>query len=182
MNDLEIARRIAAGDAGAAERLVRDHYPSVFRLMRHLTGHREDAEDLTQQAFLVARAKIDSFRGGSGLKTWIHRIAFNEYAQWKRKRKQTAPLRPDQPTDDPGYQSFVVGEALLSALASLPDKLREAFILHEVDELKVEEVARILRVPAGTVKARLFYARRRLRAFLEDGAEVTTNESKQAII
>lgn len=182
MNDLETAKRIAAGDAAAAEKLVRDHYPSVFRLMRNLTGHREDAEDLTQQAFLSARANIHSFRGTSGLKTWLHRIAFNEYAQWKRKKRQTAPLRPDHATNETGYRSFVVGESLLSALAALPDKLREAFILHEVEELKVEEVAQVLRVPAGTVKARLFHARRRLRALLEDGTEVSNHEPKEVIV
>ncbi len=182
MNDLEIARRIAAGDAGAAETLVRDHYPSVYRLMRHLTNHREDAEDLTQQAFLAARRKIHTYRGSSGLKTWIHRIAFNEYAQWKRKNRQTAPLQLDHATDDPGYGSFVTGQSLQSALAALPPKLREAFILHEVEELKVEDVAQVLMVPAGTVKARLFYARRRLRALLEDGTEAKNHEPKEAIV
>ncbi|RYG30881.1 RNA polymerase sigma factor [bacterium] len=182
MNDLQTARLIAAGDGEAAEKLVRDHYPSVFRAMRHLTGHREDAEDLTQQAFLVAREKIHTFRGSSGLKTWIHRIAFNEYAQWNRKRRQTTALPPDQQIDDPGYRSFVAGESLLSALRELTDKHRVAFVLHEVEEMKVEEVARVLRVPTGTVKARLFYARRRLRALLEEGTEVANHEPKEAVV
>ncbi|RYG15876.1 RNA polymerase sigma factor [bacterium] len=181
MNDLEVARRIAAGDGAAAEKLVRDHYPSVFRAMRHLTGHREDAEDLTQQAFLVARGKIDTYRGAASLKTWLHRIAFNEYAMWKRKQRQTAPLTLDQPTDEAGYRSFVTGEALLAALATLPEKLRVAFILHEVEAMKVEEVAKVLGVPNGTVKARLFYARRRLRAQLEEETEVAQHESKEVV-
>lgn len=182
MNDLETARRIATGDAEAAEAFVRTHYPSVFRLMRHLTGHREDAEDLTQQAFLVARSKIHTYRGDSGLRTWVHRLAFNEYAQWKRRKRPTAPLRLDHAIDDPGFRSFVVGESLLSALNSLPEKLREAFILHEVNELTVEEVAAVLRAPTGTVKARLFYARRRLRALLGEGTEVTSHEANEVIV
>jgi RNA polymerase sigma-70 factor (ECF subfamily) len=171
MNDQEIASRVAAGDADAAEQFVREHYPAVFRLLRHLTGRREDAEDLTQQAFLVARAKIDRFRGNASLKTWLHRIAVNEYSQWKRKQKQTAPLTNERSMEEPGYGSFVEGESLLRALATLSDKHREAFILHEVEELPITAVAQILNVPAGTVKARLFYARRNLRAYLEDGSE-----------
>jgi len=75
-----------------------------------------------------------------------------------------------------------MGAAILSALAALPDKLREAFILHEVEELKVEEVAQVLRVPTGTVKARLIYARRKLRALHQDGSEVTNHEPKEAIV
>jgi len=182
MNDLEIAKRIAQGDAEATEKFVRDQYASVYRAMRHLTRHREDAEDLTQQAFISARSKIDTFRGASSLKTWIHRIAFNEYAQWKRQRRQTSPLKLDHAKDEPGYGAFVASESLLESLAALPDKLREAIILHEVEGLSVDEVAQIMRVPSGTVKARLFYARRRLRVLLEDGAEVVRNETKQAVI
>lgn len=182
MNDLETARRIADGDHAVAEQFVRDLYPSVFRLMRHLTGHREDAEDLTQQAFVAARQRIGTFRGSAGLRTWMHRIAFNEYAQWKRRKKHTAHLSLDQAMEEPGYGSFIAGESLLKALSTLPDKLRETFILHEVEELKVEEVSQILKVPAGTVKARLFHARRRLRVLFEDGSEVSEHETRKAIV
>lgn len=181
-NDLETARRIANGDQGAAEQFVRDLYPSVFRLMRHLTGHREDAEDLTQQAFVAARQRIDSYRGTAGLRTWMHRIAFNEYAQWKRRKKHVAPLSLEHAVEDPGFGSFIAGESLLKALSTLPDKLRETFILHEVEELKVHEVARILKVPNGTVKARLFHARRQLRILFEDRTEVSEYETREAIV
>lgn len=182
MSDLEIARQIAEGDSDAAERFVRTHYPFVFRLMRHLTRSREDAEDLTQQAFVTVREKIAYYRGGASLKTWLHRVAFNEYAQWKRNRRHTVPLMTDHGSDEPGFGACIVGESLLSALAALPDKLRETFILHEVDELPVADVAQVLRVPAGTVKARLFYARKRLRVSLQDGAEAHSNEPQEAIL
>ena len=179
MNDLEIAKRIAAGDAEVAEQFVRTHYPAVFRILRHLTRSREDAEDLTQQSFLAARANIDRYRGAAGLKTWLHRIAFNEYSQWKRKRRHTAPLSHERPVEEPGFGSFIEGETLLRALTTLSDKHREAIVLHEVEELSVAEVAQILKVPVGTVKARLFYARRHLRALLEDGSEVINHEAKE---
>lgn len=182
MNDLETARQIAAGDPDEAERFVRTHYASVYRLMRHLTRNREDAEDLAQQAFVTARAKIATYRGGAALKTWLHRVGFNEYAQWKRKRRHTIPLTSDHSSEDPGYGSCIAGESLLSALAALPDKLRETFILHEVDELPVVEVAQIQSVPVGTVKARLFHARRKLRASLDDGTEAHSYEPEEAIL
>jgi len=182
MNDQDTARLIAAGDPDAAERFVRENYTSVFRLMRHLTGHREDAEDLTQQAFIVARGKMGSYRGGAKLKTWLHRVAFNEFAQWKRRQKPTVRLTAEQAAQDSGYESCVVGESLLAALAALPDKQREAFILFEVDQFPIAEVTQILGVPSGTVKARLFYARRNLRALLEDGQEINANEPQEAIL
>jgi RNA polymerase sigma-70 factor (ECF subfamily) len=182
MNDFETARRIAAGDPEEAERFVRLHYPSIFRMMRHLAGQREDAEDLTQQAFVLARARMGTFRGSASLKTWLHRVAFNEYAQWKRKRKRTVPLKADLASDDPGYGSCIAGESLLTALAALPNKLRESFLLHEVEEMPVAEIAQVLRVPTGTIKARLFYARRRLRALLEVGPEATHHEPQEALL
>ncbi len=182
MHDLETAKQIASGDRDAAERFVRDNYASVFRLLRHLCGRREDAEDLTQQTFLTVRTKVSSYRGRSGLRTWIHRIAFNEYLQWKRRTKKVSPLLPSQGKNDPAFASCIVGEALLGALKTLPDKMREAFVLHEIEELSVQEVARILSVPTGTVKARLFHARRKLRALLSDGIEVNDYEPQEATL
>lgn len=181
MNDRELAHRIANADDDAAEKFVREHYAAIYRMLRHLTGRREDAEDLTQQTFIAARAKIDRFRGGSGLRTWLHRIAYNEYAQWKRRRRPTAPLEIEQPIVEPGFGSFIEGDALLGALSTLPDKHRETFILHEVEELSVAEVARLLLIPAGTVKARLFHARRRLRAYYEAGNEVSYERQESTI-
>lgn len=181
MNDRQLAQKIAAGDHAAAERFVGDYYAATFRMLRHLTGSREDAEDLTQQTFLVARAKIDRFRGDAGLKTWLHRIAYNEYAQWKRRRRPTAPLTLEQAIVEPGFGSFIEGDALLCALSTLPDKQRETFILHEVEELSIAEVSRLLLIPAGTVKARLFHARRKLRAYYEAGNEVSYERQESTI-
>jgi RNA polymerase sigma-70 factor (ECF subfamily) len=180
MTDQEITTHIAAGDKRIADLFVRTHYASVYRLMRHLTRHREDAEDLTQQTFMTARSNIKGFRGSASLRTWLHRIAFNEYAQWKRRQRKTLPLQLDQAKDEPGFGAFIEGDFLLNALAALPDKLRETFILHEVEELSVKEVAQILNVPSGTVKARLFHARRQLRALFDEGKEVTEYEPKEA--
>lgn len=179
MNDKDTAERIARGDQDCAERFVRETYPAVFRLLRHLTGQREDAEDLTQQTFLTARQQISNFRGKSSLFTWTHRIAFNEYLQWKRRKKRTLPLDPALAAVEKGYGSCIAGESLLAALGTLPDKMREAFVLHEIEELSMTEAAEILKVPVGTVKARVFYARKRLRPLFENGTEVPNHEPKE---
>ena len=79
LNDRERASRIQIGDAESIRGFVEEHYSSVLRFMRHLTRSTEDAEDLTQQAFIKARESIAGFRGNSSLRTWLHRVAFHEY-------------------------------------------------------------------------------------------------------
>jgi RNA polymerase sigma-70 factor, ECF subfamily len=171
LNDLELARQIAAGDTGAVEAFVRQHYASVLRFMRHLTRRAEDAEDLTQQAFLKARSQIGSYQGKSSLRTWLHRVAFHEYTHWKRSQRWTLTLRHAPARIEPAFEACLEAAALLEALDTLPDALRETFLLHEVQQLPIEEVAKVLSRPVGTVKSRLFHARKRLRAHLESGQE-----------
>ncbi|HWA82761.1 MAG TPA: RNA polymerase sigma factor [Fimbriimonadaceae bacterium] len=173
LNDIDQARLIAAGDAEALRVFVDDHYSSVLRFMRHLTRSIEDAEDLTQQAFLRARENIASYRGGSSLRTWLHRVAFHEYTHWRRKQRPLMRLSHREIAPEPGFHACVEGAALLDALHLLPDPLREAFLLFEVQELTLEEVAAVMRVPKGTVKSRLHYARLRLRTLLQDQEETT---------
>jgi len=167
VNDLETAQKIAAGDPQTMEAFVREHYAAVLRLMRHLTRRIEDAEDLTQQAFLTARQRVATFRGQSTLRTWLHRVAFHEYTHWKRRQRKTADLSPTLAVHDPGFATCLEAAELLGALDRLPAHHREAFLLHEVQELSLQEVAKVVGKPVGTVKSRLFHARRQLRAALE---------------
>ena len=170
-SDLETARRIADGDAGVTERFVVSHYASVCRFMRHLTGQKEDAEDLTQQAFIKAKQQIASYRGKATLRTWLFRIAFHEYTHWKRSRRRTLTLESAPARVETAYDACLEAEALLDALKRLPEPLREAFLLHEVQELSVEETASVLGLPQGTVKSRLFNARQKLSSMLEGRQE-----------
>lgn len=182
MTEKELARRIGDGDANAAEAFVRDHYPAVLRLALRLSGQREDAEDIAQETFLVARKRISTFRGGSSLRTWIHKIAFNEYRQWRRKQRPLHLLDHDLVATDNRISAFETGHVLLNAMASLPDKQREAFILFEIEQLSMNEVAHVLGVPTGTAKARVFYARQHLRHQLEGGFEVIKDEFQQSTL
>ena len=176
MTELELARKIEIGDAEAAESFVREHHPAVLRLAVRLTGHLEDAEDIAQETFLAARQKIGSYRGGSTLRTWIHKIAFNEYRQWARKRKSLPLLDYDRPAKDPGFAAFESGHILQNAILKLPAKQREAFVLFEIEQLSMNEVAHVLGVPSGTAKARVSYARQNLRDQLEGRPKVIKDE------
>lgn len=180
MTDIELARRIESGDNVSAENFVRDHYPAVLRLTFRLAGRLEDAEDIAQETFITARKKISSFRGGSSFRTWIHKIAVNEFRQWRRKAKPDLPLELDQGVGDPGIAAFESGHVLLNAMRKLPPKQLEAFVLFEIEQFAMEEVAQILRVPTGTAKARVFYARQSLRIQLQGKDVEVNNELKHS--
>lgn len=171
VTDLDTARRIAAGDARVTEGFVLSHYASLFRFLKHLTRHREDAEDLTQQAFIKAKQQIDSYRGKASLRTWLYRIALHEYTHWKRARRKTGSLDLVPARVDPAYEACVETVALLDALEKLPGALKETFLLHEVQEMSVEETANVLGVPQGTVKSRLSSARKKLCSLMEGRQE-----------
>ncbi len=169
--DLERARWIANGDVEETERFVLAHYKAVQRFLSHLTRCAEDGEDLTQQTFIKAKQTIRSFRGESSLRTWIFRIALNEFRHWKRKHRPWYTLSIAPAQVEPGFAACIEAESLLNALQKIPASHREVFLLHEVEELSVEETADALSIPIGTVKSRLFHARKKLSALLKPGQE-----------
>lgn len=179
MTDTELARRIKSGDTDAARQLVDQHYEAVYRLQLRLTNILEDAEDLTQSTFATARQKIGSFRGRSSLRTWLHSIGLNEYRMWRRKQKLFGPLLKDRPMMESGYEVVEEAEVLKTMLQKIGEKHKEAFLLFEVEQHSMAEVAEILRIPVGTAKSRVANARNALKALLEEQTEVTRDELKE---
>lgn len=175
MNEVELAKKVESRDHEAAEEFVREHYPAVLRLTLRLTGKREEAEDLAQETFLVARQKIGTYKGRSTLRTWIHKIALNQYRQWRRKRAPISLSDQEFTSPDSSIAAFETGHVLMNAMSRLSHKHREAFVLFEIEELSMEEVAHVLGVPVGTAKARVFYARQSLRRQLQ-GTTVEVND------
>ena len=161
-------QRILSGDKVAGEQFVIEHYEAIFRFLRNLTGSKEDAEDLTQQTFLRAWEALPSFRGDSSLSTWLHSIAYREYTHWLRSRREFVPL--DEIVDMPDEQANQNLEAVLLrwAIYRLDPEHREVFVLYYVQGFSVSEIAKIIGVPAGTVKSRLFFARQKLKELLSD--------------
>ncbi len=167
MNDMDLAKTVADGDRVAMASLVEQHYDPVFRFLRNLTRSQEDAEDLTQQVFVKAQTRIKSYRGGSSLRTWLHQIAFHEFTRWRRRRRLTSLVGIERTGQEPGYSQVDEAAWLLDALDRLNPALKEAFLLHEVQELSVEEVATVTGSPIGTVKSRLHHARSMLQKLWE---------------
>ena len=157
--------RALAGDAGESERIVRDHYPAALRLLTHLTGRRDEAQDLAQRTFVRAHGALPGFRFDCPLRNWILRIAVREYLHWRRDARPTLPL--DESLSVRGLDPNAM--VLRDALAELSAELREPFLLRNVEGLSTRETAEALGIPEGTVKSRCHAARAKLRAALTDG-------------
>ncbi len=181
MTERWLIRRILSGDRRAAQVLVERAYPVVYRMMKHLTSHREVAEDLTQQAFIKAWKGLPEFRADSSFVTWVRRIAYREYLHWRRDRPQDLHIRDDFPGVDAlreGTERLV----LEAAIARLPEELRVTFVLVAVEELAVREAAIALEIPEGTVKSRMFTARKRLREYLQPSATSNQNDAHSLLV
>jgi RNA polymerase sigma-70 factor, ECF subfamily len=154
------------GEKAAGDRFVTEHYARIYRLLRHLTGHTQTAEDLTQQTFVKAWQALPRFRRKAQIATWLHKIAYHEYTHWLRAKRDHATLdyaaelpAPEQEAD---WERFILPQAL----AHLTEEQRSVFLLYYLQELSVREISGILDIPSGTVKSRLFSARQNLRDIL----------------
>ncbi|MDI7268487.1 MAG: RNA polymerase sigma factor [Myxococcota bacterium] len=168
-----LAARCRDGDAEAFRELYRTHRPRVARLVHRIVGPDAEVEDVIQETFIQVHRSLPSFQGASLLSTWIHRVAVNMALQHirKRKRRLAGPIAitvepPDPPADDPAPDEEAARadrmRKLYSALEAVSPKKRVVFVLHEVEGLTAEEIAKLVRAPVITVRTRLFYARKAL--------------------
>ncbi|MCX6382778.1 MAG: RNA polymerase sigma factor [Armatimonadetes bacterium] len=156
------------GDTAAGDWFVRAHYPRIYRLLYHLSRNPDTAQDLTQQTFVKAWQAVASFRNHSLIRTWLHRIAWNEYLHWQRDKKECTSLSLLGELPDTEQSDILLSLDIANALSQLSEEHRGAFILYHVQDLSIAEVAEIIGVPPGTVKSRLFTARQHLRQLLRD--------------
>jgi len=180
------------GEARAFECLVNRYQARIFALALRITRNREDAQDVVQQSFHKAFLHLDTFRGKSSFSTWLTRIAINEALTCLRKNraesklslkdmKSQAEIFPTQIPDrgkSPAelYEENEEKRALSRAINRLNSELRAALLLR-LEERSIEEVAEILGVGVGTLKARLFRARERLRGLLRPDLEFRSEPS-----
>ena len=170
--------RLRRGDPDAAQTLVDQWLDDVYRFLRHLTRNSQEAEDLALQTMLRAVRGAARFDGRSGIRTWLHAIAYREFLVWRRGRRLLLALDPRRGHVEKAYDAVLDRERLLQAIGRLSPKLSAAFLLVEIQELAHDEAADVLQTPIGTVKSRVHEARRRLRVLLEESdlpAEVSTH-------
>lgn len=165
--DEDLVRRFLSGDRAAFAALVERHERRVYNLALRMTGREEDARDATQDAFLTVLRKLSSFRGEAAFTTWLHRVTVNACYDLLRKR-QRAPVLDrgdeDLPTREPPPSPDHADVSALSidvqrALLEVPEEFRAVMILHDVQDMRQDEVAAVLGVPVGTVKSRLHRGR-----------------------
>ena len=151
------------------------HRPAVFGASYRILGTVAEAEDVTQEVFVLLFRKIGGFRGEASFTTWLHRLTVNQVLMRFRKnksRREDALADEDlQPHESvrpisPKSSQIIDRVALEAAIAKLPPGYRAAFILHDVEGYEHEEVARILGCAVGTSKSQLHKARTKLRKLL----------------
>lgn len=175
-SDYELTQRAAAGDMQAFEELFRKHRRLVYGLSLRMTQDVAEAEDITQEVFVLLFRKVGGFRGEANFTTWLHRLTVNQVLMRFRKNKSR---REDSLEDDEGQPrepaagrvaprsaQLVDRMALESAIAQLPPGYRAAFVLHDIEGYDHEEVARLLGCAVGTSKSQLHKARTKLRKIL----------------
>lgn len=163
------------GDAKALEAIIERWHPRLGRLAWRLTGEREAAQDIVQDAWLTIVRGIKRLDDPARFRSWAYRIVSNRCADWIRRRvvqrKATNELKGAvSPTSQEATSiNDAVDELALMrhALRELPDTQRAILSLHYLDEMSVAQIARVLSVPEGTVKSRLFHARNRLKQVME---------------
>ena len=166
MDEVELMQKVASGDNPAIRMLLDAHYDAIFRLLRHLSGNREDAEDLAQDVFLIVRTKGSSFGGHASIRTWLTRISVNAHAKYRRRERLRQICHLSTPKEPATVDTMIDGEWLLGGMAKLSNEQRITLLLHDVHGFSVNEVATITHCPDGTVKARLHYARKKLQRIL----------------
>jgi RNA polymerase sigma-70 factor, ECF subfamily len=174
--DFLIVQRVQAGDKKAYNLLVSKYQRRVARLLTRMVKNQEDIDDVVQDTFIKAYRAIGNFRGESAFYTWIYRIAINT-AKNHLVTQNRRPMTLHDSNDDDSetfednsalsnidtpeslMQTKQIGEAVNEAMAALPDDLREAIIMREIDGLSYEEIASAMDCPIGTVRSRIFRAR-----------------------
>jgi len=167
--------RCLKGDSSAFEPLVTRYQRVVFTLALRLLGNYEDAKDATQNAFIRAYEKLDTYNPAHRFFSWMYRIGVNESLNLRRARKEHEPLAPTLESAGRTGDAVEVrelSERVQAALMELSKEYREVVVMRHFGELSYQEIGEALDIPEKTVKSRLFSARQRLGQLLAaDGGD-----------
>ncbi len=171
-SDSELLARAAGGDHQAFTEVMRLHEDRVFSVCFRIMGDRERALDAVQDTFLTVFRKSSQFKGKSAVGTWIYRIAVNTcYDQLRKAKRRPSEPMPEfhDPTDEKAQDEVDaagIRPDIEAALAAIPPEFRAAVVLADMEGMPLPEIAEVLGVPVGTVKSRVFRARRLLAGLL----------------
>jgi RNA polymerase sigma-70 factor, ECF subfamily len=174
--DQQLVERVQRGDKGAFDLLVSKYRRKILRLLSRLIRDHAEVEDVAQEAFIKAYRALPNFRGDSAFYTWLYRIAINTAKNHLVSQGRRAPTSTeadieeaetfddgehlrDLNTPDSMLLTKQVGEAVNRAIDQLPEDLRTAIVLREIEGLSYEEIAESMNCPIGTVRSRIFRAR-----------------------
>ncbi len=178
-SDAMLVERAIAGDQRAYELLVIKHQRRVERLIGRMVRDVNLVEDIAQETFIRAYRALHQFRGDAQFYTWLYRIAVNTSKRFLLKLKHDPAVsqsslqshdeddetfqRRNEPSTDETPESVLaakeIGQAVNAALEALPDDLKQALTLREIDGMSYEEIAEVMNCPLGTVRSRIFRAR-----------------------
>ena len=190
--DQLLVERAQAGDKHAFELLVAKYQRKLARLLSRFIRDAAEVDDVAQEAFIKAYRALPSFRGDSAFYTWLYRIGINTAKNYLVAQGRRAPTSTefdaqdaesfedasqlrDINTPESLLQSKQVGDTINAAMDGLPNELRSAIVLREIDGLSYEEIAEAMSCPIGTVRSRIFRAREavaeKLRPLLDTAAD-----------
>lgn len=183
VHDKELILRLQRGDEWAFQLLVRRFRTKIFSIAFGITLDTEESQDIMQEVFLQVYRTIGDFRGDASLATWLQRITVNRSLNWKRRwarrfkwlhvsTDSTDGLSAAEPESDlPSPETRVANaqtrQQIDKALKMLPEQARTIFVLRELEGLAYEEIADAIGIKLGTVRSRLFHARKRLKEILQ---------------
>ena len=181
-DDRNLVDRAKQGDREAFATLVRRHQDRAFNLAYQMVRNREDALDISQEAFARAYTSLPTFKGEASFSTWLHRIVVNLAIDSLRRKRVAGTVSYDdtravleepeaEPStrDDPAtaLESKQVRALLTRGIAQLPPAQQAVLVLREIEGMTYEEISQAVGCSLGTVMSRLFYARRRLQQVLK---------------
>ena len=180
--EARIIRRVLDGDTDAFEWIVTEYQRNVYNLALRMVRNSEDAQDMAQEAFIKAYSSLSGFRGDSRFSVWLYRIVSNVCLDFLRKqgKNQTVSLTADEDDGDDAQLDIadssaspetllerkMTREAVARGLDTLSPDMRQILLLREMQGLSYDEIGQTLGLEAGTVKSRIFRARKKLCAFL----------------
>lgn len=172
--DVELVREVLAGRIERFEHLVRRYQRLVATAALRMGVPRQEIDDVTNEVFYKVYRSLRRYEPRHAMSTWLYRITVNAALDWRRSNRHTSAMEeiPQNLKDDgPSAHDLTVegdrARLLRNALERIPDHYRTPLVLMHVEGLPVEEVARVLNLPEGTIKSRLFRARAMLRQIIQ---------------